>query len=163
MKNIYKLPARIDHVAIAVENIDEALFLYCDVLGFELLKRREVAGEFSGMKAAEIDAHGFNIVLIQGTSEASQVTEYINRYGTGVQHIAIEVVDMEALVKTLKEKGMQFATEVINGKNLIQIFTKRDRNSGMMFEFIQKAATDSEFETQNIQDLFNQLEAAGAY
>ncbi|NQZ20710.1 MAG: VOC family protein [Colwellia sp.] len=163
MKKLYKLPARIDHIAIAVVDLDEALFLYEGILGFELLKKREVKGEFSGMIAAELDAHGFNIVLIQGTGETSQVSQYVNEYGPGVQHIAIEVEDMDSLVETLESKGMEFATNIINGKNLMQIFTKRNRNCGMMFEFIKKLNSDSEFEKNSIQDLFEQLEANGAY
>jgi methylmalonyl-CoA/ethylmalonyl-CoA epimerase len=163
MKKLYKLPTRIDHIAIAVVDLEEALFLYQGILGFELLKKREVKGVFSGMIAAELDAHGFNIVLIQGTGESSQVSQYIKEYGPGVQHIAIEVEDMESLVATLQSKGMEFATNVINGKNLMQIFTQRDRNCGMMLEFIKKQSSDSEFETNSIQDLFQQLEASGAY
>ncbi|KAF7767748.1 hypothetical protein PCIT_a3836 [Pseudoalteromonas citrea] len=163
MKNLYKLPARIDHLAIAVHDIDEALFLYQGILGFELLNKREVSGEFSGMLSAELDANGFTIVLIQGTGEASQVTKYINEYGSGVQHVAIEVEDMDYLVNTLRSKGMEFSTSVINGKNLVQIFSKRDKNSGMMFEFIKKQQVNSGFEKSNIQDLFQQLEDSGAY
>lgn len=163
MKDLLKLPARIDHLAIAVKDLEEGLFLFQHVLGFKLLRKREIKGEFSGMLAAEVDAHGFNIVLIQGTCEKSQVTQYVKEYGPGVQHVAIEVEDMEGLVDELQEKGMEFATNIINGKNLLQIFSKRDRNSGMMFEFIKKATAKDEFEKNNIQDLFQQLEASGAY
>ena len=163
MKNLYKLPARIDHLAIAVDDLEEGLFLYQGILGFELIKRREIIGEFSGMLSAELDANGFKIVLVQGTSKNSQVTQYVNEYGPGVQHIAIEVEDMEYLVSTLENKGMEFATDVINGKNLMQIFTKRNQNCGMMIEFIKKVSCDSQFEKNNIQDLFQQLEASGAY
>ncbi|MFT4928345.1 MAG: methylmalonyl-CoA/ethylmalonyl-CoA epimerase [Phenylobacterium sp.] len=163
MKKLYKLPARIDHIAIAVTDLEEALFLYQGILGFELLKKREVKGEFSGMIAAELDAHGFTIVLIQGTGESSQVSQYVKEYGPGVQHIAIEVEDMESLVHTLQSKGMEFATNIINGKNLMQIFSKRDRNCGMMFEFIKKQDGNAEFEKNSIQELFQQLEASGAY
>lgn len=163
MKDLYKLPARIDHIAIAVHDIEEALFLYQGILGFTLLNRRVVEGEFSGMMAAELDAKGFNIVLIQGTSDNSQVTKYVEEYGAGVQHIAIEVEDMEYLVRTLQSKGLEFATNIIQGKQLLQVFTKRNKNCGMMLEFIKKQTVDSEFEKNNIQELFEQLEASGAY
>jgi 4-hydroxyphenylpyruvate dioxygenase-like putative hemolysin len=163
VKELYKLPTRIDHLAIAVLDIEEALFLYQGILGFTLLKRREVKGEFSGMISAELDANGFNIVLIQGTSELSQVSQYIKEYGPGVQHIAIEVEDVQHLVDTLEGKGMEFVTNVINGKNLIQVFSKRDKNSGMMLEFIKKTQANAEFETNNINQLFEQLETNGAY
>ncbi|MCF2857591.1 VOC family protein [Pseudoalteromonas sp. SMS1] len=163
MKNLYKLPARIDHIAIAVMDLEEALFLYQGLLGFELVQKREIKGEFSGMHSAELSAHGFNIVLIQGVDENSQVSQYVKQYGPGVQHIAIEVEDMDKLVSTLENKGMEFATKIINGKNLMQIFTKRNPNCGMMIEFIKKQQIDSRFEKNNIQDLFQQLEASGAY
>ena len=163
MRKFCKLPARIDHVAIAVLNIEESLFFFRDILGFELLNKREVKGKFSGMIAVELDAHGFNIVLVQGTKPDSQVSRYINDFGPGVQHIAIEVEDIEGLVESLEAKGMKFATNIINGKSLVQVFSQRDHNSGMMFEFIKKELRESKFEKNNIQELFDQLELNGAY
>lgn len=163
MNNLLKLPARIDHLAIAVLDMEEALFLYQGILGFKLLNRREVKGEFSGMISAELDANGFTIVLIQGTSEHSQVTQYVKEYGPGVQHVAIEVEDVADTIDTLQSKGMEFSTNIIRGKNLVQVFSKREKNSGMMFEFIKKQQLDDEFEETNIQDLFKQLETSGAY
>lgn len=154
---------RIDHIAIAVKSIDEALFLYQGVFGFSLLKRREVVGVFSGMKSAELDAGGFSIVLVQGTSPESQVSRYIEEYGPGVQHVAIEVNDVEMLSETLKESGVKFVTNVIRGEGLIQIFTQREENSGMMIEFIQREKNTKEFDAGNIQQLFEQLEANNAY
>jgi len=163
MKKHYTLPARIDHIAIAVQDLEEALALYQGILGFELIKKREIQGQFSGMVSAELDANGFNIVLIQGADESSQVNQYIKEYGPGVQHVAIEVEDMDNLVDDLEDKGMEFATNIINGKNLLQIFTKRNKNCGMMLEFIKKQSGDAVFEKNNIEGLFQQLEANGAY
>lgn len=154
---------RIDHIAIAVKNIDEALFLYQDILGFSLLKKREIVGVFSGMVSAELDAGGFAIVLVQGTSPKSQVSRYIEEYGPGVQHVAIEVDDVELLSETLKESGVEFATNIIRGEGLVQIFTRREGNSGMMLEFIQRIKNTREFEAGNIQQLFEQLEENNAY
>lgn len=155
--------ARIDHIAIAVKDLNEALFLYEDLFGFTLLNKREIKGEFSGMKSAELDAGGFSIVLVQGTEPQSQVSRYIEEYGTGVQHVAIEVEDVAKVQEILKTSGVKFATELIQGSNLIQIFTQRDENSGMMFEFIKRVKANKEFEAGNIQKLFDQLEANEAY
>ncbi|WP_045857566.1 VOC family protein [Teredinibacter purpureus] len=155
--------SRIDHIAIAVNNIDEALFLYEDVFGFELLARRDIQGQFTGMRSAELDAGGFKIVLVQGTDPESQVSRYVEKYGTGVQHVAVEVSDVDFVEKTLASSGIKFATNVIRGKELTQIFTQRDTNSGMMFEFISRSASGAKFEENNILSLFKQLEAAEAY
>ena len=154
---------RIDHIAIAVKDLDKAIFTYRDLFGFRLTKQREIEGKFTGMKSAELDAGGFSIVLVQGTSPESQVSKYINEYGPGVQHIAVEVNDVSMLSETLKESGIDFSTDLIRGKELIQIFTKRKNNCGMMFEFIQRTDDSSGFEQGNIQDLFNQLEENNAY
>ncbi|HEX7640836.1 MAG TPA: VOC family protein [Noviherbaspirillum sp.] len=162
MKKYLGSNTRIDHIAIAVRDIDEALFLYRDVFGFELLQRREISGRYSGMVSAELNAGGFSIVLVQGTDPESQVNRYIQEFGPGVQHVAIEVDDVESVAKTLTTSGVQFATDVIRGDGLIQIFTKREDNSGMMFEFIQRARGTEGFEAPNIQQLFQQLEANNA-
>lgn len=164
MKKHLKNTTRIDHLAIAVDDLDEALFLYQGVLGFELLKKREIKGEFSGMLSAELCGNGFTIVLLQGTSPESQISKYIERFGSGVQHVAIEVDDIESIVERLGRGGMEFSTNIIKGENLNQIFTKRDMNSGMMFEFIQKKSMSNQgFEVGNIESLFSQLELNSSY
>lgn len=163
MKKYLSSSTKIDHVAIAVTNLDEALFLYQNIFGFELLQQREISGTFSGMKSAELSAGGVSIVLVQGTDPESQVSRYIAEYGPGVQHIAIAVDNVEAVADTLKASGLQFATNVIRGDGLVQIFSKRENNSGMMFEFIQRKNDAEGFDAANIQQLFEQLEANDGY
>ena len=163
MKTYLGSKTSIDHIAIAVVDLDKALFLYENVFGFELIARREIEGIYSGMKSAELSAGGFSIVLVQGTGPQSQVSRYIDQYGPGVQHIAIAVDDVQAVTDTLKASGMLFATSVIRGDGLIQVFTRRDPNCGMMFEFIQRKSHPEGFDPANIQQLFNQLEASNIF
>lgn len=162
MKQYLGTKTRIDHIAIAVRDLEQALFLYQEVYGFELVNRREVKGAFSGMVSAELNAGGFSIVLVQGTDPQSQVTRYVDEFGPGVQHVAIAVDDVARVEKTLRETGVKFATDVIRGSNLIQVFTKREKNCGMMFEFIERVETTAGFEAFNIQKLFEQLEENNA-
>jgi len=162
VERYFEKKTRIDHIAIAVHDLDEAILLYRDVFGFKLLNERTIRGTFSGMISAELDAGGFSIVLVQGTDPESQVTRYVNQYGPGVQHVAIEVDDVQRTADKLRASGLQFATDVIRGADLIQIFTRRDSNSGMMFEFIERQFDADGFETDNIQNLFNQLEKSNA-
>ncbi len=159
--NVHRM-GKVDHVAIAVRDLDAAVEMYQSVLGFALLKRREVQGRFSGMRSAELDAGSFTIVLIQGTDPASQVCRFVDRYGPGVQHVAIVVDDIEATARQLTAAGAQFATEIIRGDGLLQLFTKREDNTGMMFEFIERTDVQG-FQAQNIQQLFDQLERTSAY
>lgn len=163
MKTVYGSKAIVDHIAIAVVNLEEALFLYNEILGFELLARREIKGRFSGMKSAELKVGDFSIVLVQGTSQESQVCRYIEKYGPGVQHVGILVNDVKQVSDTLKERGLAFSTDLIQGSGLIQIFSQREDNTGMMFEFIQRKENMEGFELNNIQELFEQLESSNAY
>ncbi|MBE0369970.1 VOC family protein [Pseudoalteromonas sp. MMG013] len=163
MKQILNHATRIDHLAIAVLDLESAIDFYCGILGFELLKQREVKGQFSGMLAAELCGNGFTIVLVQGTNKESQVSRFVAEYGPGVQHVAIEVDDVEEAKSRLMQTGLQFSTNIIHGDQLKQIFTLRDKNSGTMFEFIEKKKRTSQFEKTSIQNLFEQLELAGAY
>jgi methylmalonyl-CoA/ethylmalonyl-CoA epimerase len=153
---------RVDHIAIAVQDLEKAVELYEQVFGFVVTKRREIQGKFSGMLSAELDAGAFSIVLVQGTSPESQVCRYIEEYGPGVQHVAIAVDDLHAVAGALRAGGAEFATDIIAGDGLLQLFSKRERNTGMMFEFIERRAVNG-FQTQNIQHLFEQLEESAAF
>ena len=156
--------SKVDHIAIAVKNIDEALAFYVDLLGFTLHTRREVRGKFSGMKSAELSAgKGFSIVLVQGTEPESQVCRYIEEFGPGIQHLAFAVENVEHVADQLKGQGLEFATQVLHGQSLVQIFTKRDQNSGMMIELIERRKANDDFEGDNIEMLFKQLEESNAY
>ncbi|MDE1476884.1 VOC family protein [Xenorhabdus bovienii] len=153
---IAKKYKRIDHIAIAVVSLDKALSMYVGVLGFTFVERRVTTGLVTAMESAVLQGNGYTIVLLQGTEPQSQITQYIEQYGPGVQHIAFEVDDLEEIVKELTENGIQFSTQIIKGGNLKQIFTKRDCESGMMFEFIERYGEG--FEENNINSLFRQLE-----
>lgn len=163
MKKIYGNKTQIDHIAIAVVDIEKALFFYHEILGLEILAQQEIKGRFSGMKSVELKAWDLSIVLVQGTSPESQVCRYIEKYGPGVQHIGILVEDTEQVFKELKDRGVKFSTDLIQGSGLIQVFTQRENNTGMMFEFIQRKKNTEGFELNNIQELFEQLELSNAY
>jgi methylmalonyl-CoA/ethylmalonyl-CoA epimerase len=151
-----KLAQAIDHVAIAVPDLEASITWFTSVLGFTLKERRETAGAKTGMVSAVLQAGKLNFVLLQGTTAESQVSRFIQKYGPGVQHLAIEVDDIEALSSNLSASGFEFDTSIIEGGGLKQIFSKRDAGSGLMIEFIER--TSSGFADQNVQSLFSQLE-----
>lgn len=154
---------KIDHVAIAVRDLEESIAFYQKQLGFELVERRRTDGEKTAMVSAVLRAGAIMIVLVQGTTPESQVNRYIENYGPGVQHIAIEVRDVRKLMSELNHSGVDFSTTVIEGRGICQAFTARDRASGMMYEFIERQTNDGDFTDQSVQELFSQLEGNGAY
>ena len=156
-----KYATALDHVAVAVTDLEESIQLYETKLGFSVHRRRVTEGRTSAMISAVMKAGPITIVLVQGTSPESQVSKYIERFGPGVQHVAFAVDDLPAMVEELREAGLEFGTNVINGGGLRQIFTARDSGSGMMFEFIERLGGD--FSDESVQDLFKQLEERDAF
>lgn len=153
---------RIDHIALAVHDLEGAVHLFEKVLGFELKRHRHVRGASTGMVSAEMEVNGIRFVLCQGTEPQSQVAQLIENFGAGVAHIALEVNDVEKTVDALRSRGMQFDTKVIRGPGLTQAFTTRCRNTGLSFELIKREGEDGFLES-NVQALFDQLEQGNKY
>ena len=151
-----KYARSIDHVAIAVHDLEESIAFYTNVLGLELKERRRTEGKHTAMVSAVLKAGPITIVLLQGTSPDSQVSKFVEHYGAGVQHVAIGVEDLPQMAEDLKASGLEFDTNVIQSPGLRQIFSARDKGSGMMFEFIERMGGD--FSDQSVQQLFEQLE-----
>jgi len=152
----------IDHVAIAVRDLDAAIAYYGDVLGMELQERRQISGRISGMDSAVMTAGGVKFVLVQGDSPESNVSRYIEAYGPGVQHVAIEIPDAQEAYEELGARGADLLTGIINGPGLDQIFTKREPNSGMQLEIIARAENEG-FDPRNVQELFEAMERENVY
>lgn len=152
----------IDHVAIAVRDLETSVRFFESNFGFHVRERRTTRGEFSGMESAVLELGPVTAVFLQGTSERSQVSRFIARYGPGVQHLALRVEDIESVVGSLQRAGVEFATPILNAPLLRQVFCVRDADSGIMLEFIERSE-DAGFQDQNVDSLFRWLEAKDAF
>jgi 4-hydroxyphenylpyruvate dioxygenase-like putative hemolysin len=155
--------SKIDHIAIAVADLESAIEFFQAKLGFTLIQRRVVKGARTGMISAELEHNNIKFVLCQGTEPESQVSRLIEHYGPGVAHIALAVDDVESTARELGMQGLRFDTTVIKGAGLKQVFSSRDSNSGLSFEFIERSTCEHGFREENIGELFAQLEKSGAY
>lgn len=154
----------IDHIAIAVPDLEAAIAWYTDKFGFVVTERRATEGTASGMISAVLRTRHLTFVLLQGTSPQSQICRYINEFGPGVQHIAIRVSAMESVVETLQQRGVAFGTSIIRSNGLAQAFTQRDPCSGLMLEFIERRPEGGTgFDDNSVQSLFEQLEAKDTF
>ena len=153
---------RIDHIAFAVRDLEDAIALFRDILGFTLVRRLHIKGKRTGMISAELEHGGMKFVLCQGTEPESQVSQLIAHHGPGVAHIALEVDDPHATAAELRERGFSFDTTIIEGQGLQQVFSSRCANSGASFEFIHRTSEQG-FLEENVQQLFDQLEGSGKY
>lgn len=147
----------VDHLAVAVDDLEGAVAFYRDRLGFAEVERRSIEGKKTGMDSVVMKAGELKVVLLKGTSPESQVTRYVQEYGPGVQHVAFMVSGIEQVVADLKERGLAFDTGVIESPGLKQAFSKRDPISGMMFELIERTGEEG-FTDNNVKKLFESLE-----
>jgi len=99
----------VDHVAIAVNKLDEALEIYQRQLGLKLEKIRVV--EQQKVKAALLRAGDTKIELLEPTDAESTVAKFLEKRGEGIQHIALLVSNIETYLKELKEKGIALIDE----------------------------------------------------
>ena len=158
-----KKAINVDHIAIAVRDLEESIEFYEKVLGFETVERRETKGKKTAMVSAVMKAGPLTFVLLQGTTPESQVSRYVEQYGPGVQHIAIGLENLEEVSETLRANGLEYDTGVIRGSGLLQIFTHRDPGSGMMYELIEHVEKGGDFSDESVQQLFEQLEEKDSY
>jgi methylmalonyl-CoA epimerase len=156
-----KFATSIDHIAIAVHDLETSIDFFTNVFGFTLHERRKTEGKNTAMISAVLKAGPLTFVLLQGTTPESQVSKFVEHYGAGVQHIAIGVDNLPAMAADLKASGLEFDTTVIESPGLRQIFTRRDTGSGVMVEFIERLGGD--FSDQSVQQLFEQLEKKDAF
>jgi methylmalonyl-CoA epimerase len=150
----------IDHIALAVTDLDSALPVYA-ALGFTLLDRSEVQGEHSGMLYATLNSRDATLVLVQGTSPASQVSQFVEQFGTGMHHVAFAVTDLDEALRRSAAAGIAPDTPVVADTGIRQAFLHRDERTGVRIELIERQ--DAPFSAHNVRQLFRHLEAKGLY
>lgn len=110
----------IDHITVCVENLHAAEFLFTKVLGFELIwSARDVGSDKSSMDTVVVQRGNAKIALMRGRDKTakSQINEFIEKYGQGVQHFALEVDDIEAACREWEAHGVQFSGPVKEGRD----------------------------------------------
>ncbi len=130
---------KVDHIAIAVKDITEALALYKDKLELEFEGREIIQGR--NVEAAFLKCGELEIELVQPlmTGE-SAVGGFIKENGEGLYHLAFQVDDIEDAIKSLKEKQLQFKEPCPGkgAKNSRIAFLDTDCTKGVTMEFVEK-------------------------
>jgi len=100
---------KVDHIGIAVKNLDETLKFYSDVLGLELGGTEVV--EEQKVKVAFLPVGDTEVELLESTSEDGPIAKFIEKNGEGIQHIAFRVENIEDAIEYMKSKGMKMIDE----------------------------------------------------
>lgn len=102
-------PTHIEHIGIAVENLQEAIKYWEEVMGLECYNIEEVADK--KVKTAFLKIGEVKIELLEATSEDSPIAKFIEKKGAGVHHIAFAVEDTDKALQDAKDKGVRLIDE----------------------------------------------------
>jgi methylmalonyl-CoA/ethylmalonyl-CoA epimerase len=129
----------IDHVGVAVEDIDAALALYRDALGMALVHRETVTDQ--GVDAALLDVGDGHVELLQPLGSETPVGKYLARRGPGLHHVAYRVADIDAALSALAEAGLRLIDERprVGIRNSRVAFIHPASTGGVLTEIVQPA------------------------
>jgi methylmalonyl-CoA/ethylmalonyl-CoA epimerase len=99
----------IDHIGVAVEDLDESVALYRDRLGMRE-QHRETVEQF-GVEAVLLEIGGAHVELLTPVSPDSAVARFLERSGPGMHHVAYRTDDIEAAIGRLRESGVRLIDE----------------------------------------------------
>ena len=127
---------KINHVAIVVQDIDEALGFWRDQLGLELDHIEDVPSQAS--KVAFMPVGESEVELVQPTDPGSGLGKYLEKRGEGLHHLCVEVDDIEAMLDLLKGRGVRLINETpvdLPGRRMAFIHPKA--GNGVLIELYQ--------------------------
>ena len=104
---------KIDHIAIAVNNVDESAKVYQQALGVEEVEFETV--ETEGVKVAIIHLENGRIELMQPTNDQSPIKKFLDKKGQGLHHMALETGNIEGEAQRMEGCGIQFLGKIRPG------------------------------------------------
>lgn len=128
---------KIEHIAVAVADLDTAVAHYREVWGLEVSHRERV--EDQGVEEAMLPLGESYLQLLGPTGPDTTVGKFISRRGEGLHHIAYEVDDLEGALAELKAKGVRLIDERprVGGRGHLVAFVHPAANHGLLVELIQ--------------------------
>jgi methylmalonyl-CoA/ethylmalonyl-CoA epimerase len=133
----------VDHVGLAVADLDAAIAFHTDVLGLVLLHREENADAdvAEAMLGTAAEEDGAQIQLLAAVSAESPIARFLERSGPGLQQLAYRVADVEASAAALRDRGLRLlydAARIGTRGSLINFVHPHD-TGGVLIELVQPA------------------------
>jgi methylmalonyl-CoA epimerase len=132
--------ARIDHIGVAVEDLDAAIALYQRDLAIELVHRETVTAQ--GVEAVLLDVGENHVELLAPLDADTPVGRFLAKQGPGLHHVAYQVSDIDATLEKLKQAGLALIDEQprtgIRGSRVA--FMHPRASAGVLTEIVEPAA-----------------------
>lgn len=128
----------VEHIGIAVKDFNQANALYFKLLGVEPYKKEFVSTE--NVNTSFFKVGGTKIELLEGTTEDSAITRFIQKRGEGIHHIAFEVEDIWKEMERLKQEGFTLLSETPKkgADNKLVCFVHPKSANGVLIELTQE-------------------------
>jgi methylmalonyl-CoA/ethylmalonyl-CoA epimerase len=129
---------RIEHLGIAVKNLDEAEKIYAALLGSPSYKREKVESEMVTTSFFKVGDN--KVELLESTDNQSAISKFIERKGEGIHHVAFEVDDIHAEMQRLKNMGFTLLNDVPKrgADNKLICFVHPKSAHGVLVELCQE-------------------------
>jgi len=129
---------KIEHIGIAVKNMDDANVLFEKLLGVPSYKQEEVESE--GVLTSFFQTGANKIELLMATNPESPIAKFLEKKGEGIHHIAFDVEDIYAEIARLKNEGFVLINEVPKkgADNKLVFFLHPKNTNGVLVELCQE-------------------------
>jgi methylmalonyl-CoA epimerase len=131
---------KIEHIGVAVKNLDDSLKKFTNLLGLKVREIEEVNVEGDRVKVAFLPIGAVNIELVTTTAQTGLVADFLKERGEGIHHIAVEVEDIYSEFEKLRSQGVEFVWgKIINGSRdtKVAVIEQKELN-GVYIELVQK-------------------------
>jgi methylmalonyl-CoA/ethylmalonyl-CoA epimerase len=129
---------KIEHIGIAVKNLEEANELYTKLFGKPSYKTEVVESEHVKTSFFKVGTH--KIELLEATQTDSPIAKFIEKRGEGMHHIAFEVENINDEIKRLKAEGFEVLNEIPKkgADNKLVVFLHPKSTNGVLIELCQE-------------------------
>ena len=137
MKGVLMKTPKLDHIGIAVENLQASIKVY-ENLGFTVESVDDVPG--FGVKVAFLPMESGNVELVQPVKDDSAMAKFLEKKGQGIHHLCFEVADIEAELARLEAAGVQLVDPVPRqgAHGTLVAFLHPKSTGGVLIELAQK-------------------------
>jgi methylmalonyl-CoA epimerase len=129
--------ARVDHIGVAVEDLDAAIALHEEAYGMAVAHREVV--EEQGVEAVLLDVGENHVELLRPLKPETPVGRFLSKRGPGLHHVAYQVTDVQATLDTLRDRGLRLIDETprtgIRGSRVA--FLHPESSGGVLTEIVQ--------------------------
>lgn len=129
---------KIEHIGIAVKDLEKSNALFDKLLGKKHFKTEEVDGE--KVVTSFFQVGETKVELLQATYENSSIAKYLEKKSEGVHHIAFDVEDITAEVERLKAEGFEILNDTpkLGADNKLVVFLHPRSTNGVLIELCQE-------------------------